>query len=365
LYHSSRLPAAEGLAGQVFDSSQTILIKELGAAEDGAEISPAYRAYLEQVGISSLVITPLRIGNQIIGTFGLTRDRGSLAYTTEDQGLIEVLANRTAQAIHNARLYQDLQDALRQEQEVRDQLVQTEKFAVAGRMLASITHEINNPLQTIKNCLYLIRADIPEETPISDLLGMASSETNRLSNLVAQLRMIYQPPTKDQGHAVHLPALLDDVKALLAGPFQEKHVEWEMNLQNSEDFADYPVLGVSDKLKQVFLNISLNAADAMQPDGGRLVVDLILSDELDQVGVRFKDTGPGLPPEVQAKLFEPFVTTKENGLGLGLVICYDIISQHNGRIDVHSQPGEGATFIIWLPVAKEINNVGGAQFDKK
>jgi PAS domain S-box-containing protein len=356
LYKSIRQPANAGLAGQVLSTSQTILLQHPvvpGDQHNEIPVYEPYQAFLEQVGISSLLITPLQIGSRTIGTFGLSRDSASQPYSQEDKALVDVLANRTAQAIHNARLYQDLQNALSQEQEVRMQLVQAEKFSVAGRMLASITHEINNPLQTIKNCLYLIRADTSEDTPQADLLGMASSETNRLSNLVAQLRQIYHPSTRDQGQPVDLLALINEVAALLTSHLQEKHVEWQMRMPETEMFTGQTVKGISDQLKQVFLNISLNAADAMQPEGGQLFVDLIMSDDHSQVGVVFKDTGPGIAPEVQDKLFEPFITTKEKGLGLGLVICYDIIRQHNGRIDVHSQPGEGATFTVWLPVTKE------------
>ena len=113
------------------------------------------------------------------------------------------------------------------------------------------------------------------------------------------------------------------------------------------------VEGVPNQLKQVFLNICLNAIDAMEPAGGRLLIDFKFSQDDSQVGICFKDSGPGLPPEVKAKLFEPFTTTKEKGLGLGLVICYDIIQKHHGHIEVESEPGEGAAFIIWLPACRE------------
>lgn len=91
----------------------------------------------------------------------------------------------------------------------------------------------------------------------------------------------------------------------------------------------------------------------MEPDGGTITISFDRSTEEDKLGICFRDSGPGLTQEVKDKLFEPFTTTKEKGLGLGLVICYDIMQKHNGSIDVESQPGEGAEFTVWLPVRRQ------------
>ena len=313
-----------------------------------------YHKYLETVGVSSLLIVPIQLGGKTIGTLGITRDNGGQPYSEDDQSMLEDLANRTAQTIHNARLYQELQNSLRKELEMHDQLVQAEKFAVVGRLLASITHEINNPLQTIKNCLYLSQLDTLQGTPVYDALNVAVAETNRLSNLVAQLREIYRPPTKGLSRLVDLPSLVSETQTLLAGYLQDKHITWQVVPPDASLLAQYKVEGVPEQLKQVFLNICLNAIDAMEPAGGRLTIDFKFSTADNQVGICFRDTGPGLPPEVKAKLFEPFTTTKEKGLGLGLVICYDIIQKHHGRIEVESNPGEGAVFIVWLPASTEV-----------
>jgi PAS domain S-box-containing protein len=352
LYGSSHHEAGSGPSGQALISSKPVFYPTITEEDRQALLAEDYRPYIDQVGITSLIIVPLKIGDQVVGTLGLTRDRRGKPYTAEDLSLVEILAARTAQAIQNARLYQDLQNALRNELEVREQLVQAEKFAVVGRLLASITHEINNPLQTIKNCLYLSQVDTTPGTPVYDALSMATAETNRLSNLVAQLREIYRPPAVSMHQPVDLPALLDETHTLLTGYLQEKHVTWKVLSTKPELTSNVIVEGVPDQLKQVFLNISLNAMDAMEPDGGRLTISLHGSQNDQEVGVRFQDTGPGLPQEVKEKLFEPFTTTKEKGLGLGLTICYDIIQKHEGHIEVASEPGEGATFTIWLPAKR-------------
>ncbi len=346
-------PVTEGPSGRVYQTSQPLLVPRVEAPLTPEYISPTFRLYAEQVGITSTLIVPLQMGSKTIGTLGVSRDSGGTAYNTEDQTLMEVLADRTVQALNNARLYHELQVALQNELETHDQLVQSEKFAAVGRLLASITHEINNPLQTIKNCLYLSQMDTGTDSPVAEYLRMATAETDRLSNLVAQLREVYRPPTHGRYKMVEIPALVGEVHTLLAGYLQEKHVTWQVNPPQEGMFSGLVVEGVPDQLKQVFLNLALNASDAMEPLGGTITIDFKLSADGCQAGVSFSDNGPGLPEGVKNKLFEPFVTTKEKGLGLGLVICYDIIQKHNGRIEVQSEPGQGAAFTIWLPARSE------------
>ncbi len=347
----TQFETADGLTERVYQTSMPVMIQNMDEVVLDL-IREELRSQITQAGISSLLIVPLKISGKTIGTISLVRNRGSQAYCDEDQALLEIVANRAAQSIHNARLYQELQNALRKEIETHDQLVQAEKFAAVGRLLASITHEINNPLQTIKNCLYLSQMDLTRGTPAYDALTMATTETNRLSNLVAQLREVYRPPSHGQDHPVQLPALLGEVQTLIAGYLKEKHVTWEVVPPAEYIFEGVVVNGVPDQLKQVFLNISLNAVDAMEPDGGKLNISFTRGVEEERIGVCIRDTGPGLSQEVKEKLFEPFTTTKEKGLGLGLVICYDIMQRHNGSIEVESEPGEGAAFTVWLPLRR-------------
>ena len=241
-----------------------------------------------------------------------------------------------------------LEEAIEQDRRLHNQLVLAEKFAAMGRMLASITHEINNPLQTIKNCLYLIQSDIPANSQAQEFLDMASSETERISNLVAQLREVYRPRQEGQMKPFSLLKALDEVHALLNAQLQSARVNW---VQTSviNDPTRTMINGVEDQIKQVFINLGMNAIDAMQPAGGRILVDIIEREGKDEVGVIFQDSGPGISTEHLARMFEPFFSTKNKGLGLGLSISYDIIQKHNGQINVKSEPGQGAVFEIWLP----------------
>ncbi len=248
------------------------------------------------------------------------------------------------QAEEELRVQNDeLEKALEIEKSLRMQIIQTEKFSALARLLGSVAHEINNPLQTVQNCLYLLQAEIPAGLP-RETLAMAISESRRISALVQQLRETYRPSDL-QSKDFDLIELLEKISTLLAPQLRQSNVEWQMHTEQ-----DCVILhGIPDQVQQVCLNICLNAIDVMSLKGGRLAVDVALPEEK-EVCISFHDTGPGIPPKNLEHIFEPFFTTKSKGVGLGLSICYEIVKAHHGEITVESKPGSGATFKVWLPV---------------
>ena len=183
---------------------------------------------------------------------------------------------------------------------------------------------------------------------------MASSETERISNLVAQLREIYRPHQEEKVELLLLTPIIEEVHSLLKAQLQHEHVTWIQKSPVGDDVSELRIRASADQIKQVFINICMNAIEAMQPSGGELRVDLVLvEDNPHEIGVKFQDSGQGIALDDQVKLFEPFYTTKSNGVGLGLAICYDIVKRHNGRIEITSKIGDGATFIVWLPLSTE------------
>jgi len=267
----------------------------------------------------------------IIGIFAGARDLTELK--RKENQLVEL--NRALEA------------AIEHEQAIHDQLVQAEKFAAMGRMLASVTHEINNPLQTISNCLYLISSDIPTDSPAQQFLTMATSETGRISKLVAELKEVYRPRQEDKFAPLRLNVLLDDIYNLIKPQVTGLRVLWESEI-GSDKSADVWVSGTEDQLKQVFINLCMNAIEAMQPLGGDLKLTVVKNDDK-EIGVLISDTGPGVDPANFDKIFDPFFSTKKEGLGLGLSICYDIVQRHHGHLELKSKLGEGSTFEVWLP----------------
>jgi PAS domain S-box-containing protein len=247
---------------------------------------------------------------------------------------------RTAELQQSA---QELQTSLAMEKSLRTQLIQSEKYAALARLVGSVAHEINNPLQTVKNCLYLIQSTVlPDET--REILDMAGSETQRLGKLVQQLRETYRP-TSLKPVDFNLIEVLTRVYGLLTPQFNQNNVECVQHYT----YNHLMLHGIPDQIHQVFLNISLNAIDAMGPAGGKFEIAVFRPKDQKQVCVSFHDTGPGISQENLGKIFEPFFTTKEKGTGLGLAICYEIVKNHGGEITVESQPGHGATFMVWLP----------------
>jgi signal transduction histidine kinase len=193
--------------------------------------------------------------------------------------------------------------------------------------------------------LFLTQYDVPEDAEGRDYIEMALSETKRLSGLVMQLREVYRPGGSGSKKQVSLPRLVNEIYLVLQPHLKEHHVHWHQ----SSDAEDIVVTADANQMKQVLLNICLNAIEAMQPDGGNLTIDMYVDAESSEIALSVEDDGPGIPDDEITHLFEPFFTTKETGTGLGLAICYDIVQSHGGRIDVKSRLNQGSTFTIWLP----------------
>src|SRR5215216_760762 len=227
---------------------------------------------------------------------------------------------------------------------MRNQLVQADKLAALGKMVSVIAHEINNPIQTVKNTFYLLEDQILPGSPAVEYLKMASAEANRISDLVAHLRGTYASGSKAKVR-VNLLELLVEVHDLLAPQLKKNQVEW----CQVDGLPHYTVFAARNDLKQVFINLCLNAMEAMEGDQqSKITIRLHRSEDDQRAGVDFHNTGSLISEETLPFIFEPFFTTKRNGTGLGLSISYDIIQQHQGDILVESVPEKGVTFTVWL-----------------
>lgn len=299
---------------------------------------------LESAKSRSIAAAPLGVGKEIFG-FLIVHNEKPGAFNMETIRRLEALAAHASLAIQNANLYAELKESLSKEKSTRAQLVQAQKLSAMGRMVASVAHELNNPLQTIKNCLFLSQQVMEEDEELTSYLEMALSETKRLTNLVLQLRDVYRPDDKTPTKPLAVTNLIEEVIVILRQHFQNNMVTCHVSPISPE----WVILANANQIKQVFINICLNAIEAMQPDGGKLFIEALADEDDHFIGIQIEDTGPGISPENQHKLFEPFFTTKETGTGLGLAICYDIVQKHGGHITIESPPDKGAIFTIWLP----------------
>jgi PAS domain S-box-containing protein len=238
--------------------------------------------------------------------------------------------------------------------QLEKQLFESEKLAATGRLAASIAHEINNPLEAIKNSLYLLSNKMHEDAEDQRFLEIANRETERVSGIIQQMLGFYRPSLALA--PININALLEDILTLMDKQLQKHRVNVSKKLKPSLPM----VMGHGDQLKQVFLNMVLNNQDAM-PRGGTLTIETSVVEEEDASGgmsrmvhVDMSDTGTGIAPEILPHIFEPFFTTKaEKGTGLGLWVSFGIIQSHNGHISVKSRPDHGVTFTISLPVSAQ------------
>jgi two-component system, NtrC family, sensor kinase len=221
-------------------------------------------------------------------------------------------------------------------------LIQSEKLAGVGKLAAGVAHEINNPLTCVLTNSSLLLGDLPPGDPRREDLQSIVDETLRCRKIVKGL-LDFARQTKPQKQNLNLNQVAEDVLALVRNQasFQNITIHTELDPKLPSVLAD------ADQMRQVVLNIILNAADAM-PQGGALRIRSYFEPDPKQVLLRISDTGPGIPMEIQDKLFEPFFTTKKTGTGLGLAIAYGIMERHKGALRVESSLGHGTTIVVIL-----------------
>ena len=271
------------------------------------------------------------------------RDGQQGAFREIDMDTLRILARQAAVAVENAHLYEELRAYVKQVEDSQKALLQAEKMAAAGRLTASIAHEINNPLQAVRNCLHLAgRDDLPEQKQ-DEYFTLAETELERLTTTVQRMLDFYRPG-KVKPKETEIDEILQHVLGLMGTQLQKREVTVETNLP--EDMPT--VMAVSAQVQQVFLNLILNAYDAM-PGGGVLEISAHKTED-GELEILFQDSGTGVPLESQENIFEPFVSTKEGGTGLGLTVSYNIIAALGGELSLISNEKQGACFQVSLPI---------------
>ncbi|MBN1642636.1 MAG: response regulator [Anaerolineae bacterium] len=306
--------------------------------------------------VRSLAYVPLKLGETVIGVLMVDNRRTNTPFTENDVYLLSALADYAAIAIDNARLYgtvkrfnaeleKRVQERTAELRAAQAQLVQAEKLASIGQLAAGVAHEINNPIGVILGFAQVLRKRLPEEDALYVPMRTIEREGLRCKEIVQDL-LDFARQGKPVLGRIQIDQVIDAALDLMP-----HHANWG-SVQVCKDYAPGlpAVLGDENQLQQVFLNIILNAYQAM-PDGGTL--HLSTHANADQVHAILVDTGPGIAREHMHRVFDPFFTTKDvgEGTGLGLSISYGIVEQHGGTIEVQSEPGVGTTFVVRLPIA--------------
>jgi signal transduction histidine kinase len=243
------------------------------------------------------------------------------------------------------------EEALKQTQA---QLIQSEKLAAFGQLGAGIAHEVKNPLAGILGYVQLSMRKVGPETPLHGNLKIIEKETKRCKTIIDNLLKFTRQEVVDR-KPIEVNGVIEDTSALVEHQLGMHQIRLEKSLAEGL----LPILGNANQLQQVLLNLILNAQQAME---GKPGVVRLETETLDGgwIEVRVRDTGPGIPKEIQSRLFDPFFTTKPagKGTGLGLSVSYGIVRDHEGEIRVESEPGEGALFRIRLPALRPGESAG-------
>ncbi len=304
-------------------------------------IIPDLEHMLSVVSGRNFVIVPLIIRNRGTGIYVVHTEKPPQEFSSQDIQLLTVLANQAAVAVENWRTHQQLLRANEELKSSQAQITQAAKLAAIGELAAGIAHEIKNPLQVLLLHLELVEAG----KPMPDWTKMFAKQVRRLAEITRRLMNFARNVAEDVAmEPVNLRKVIDDIVAMVFHEFRGSGIEIQMDPETDVP----PVDGNPNYLQQVFLNLLINARDAM-PSGGSIRISIGQTGF--HVCVRVSDTGSGIPADVREKIFRPFFTTKgEKGTGLGLAICHKIILQHKGDIRVESEEGKGSTFTIYLPV---------------
>lgn len=289
-------------------------------------------------GLCSLLSVPLRTKADVLGVLNVYTG-APRRFAEDDVRLLTLLASQSAIAIENATLHRD-------EMQAREQLRQSEKLAALGKLSAGLAHELRDPLDTVGSVISAMTRDRAEEpgtkNGVADDLKVVQDEVQRLRLLLDQF-LDFAHPRPPHFQRERMDEIVEET-LLLIGPEARVrkvvvHKDWAANL---------PRVWVDGaQMKQVLLNLMLNAVQAM-PEGGSLIVHVGVSGG--SLLVSIADEGEGIPPRVRPQLFDPFFTTREGGTGLGLSIAQRIIEGHSGRLRLFSHPGRGTTVCVRLPL---------------
>lgn len=324
-----RLSVEESLLGVVVRRKKPVQVANVQASTHYQNVEVARRE-----GLVSLLSVPLLFSGQAIGTLNVYTAR-PYSFSNEEIRILGALAELSAIAIEKARLYERIVD-------VEEQLRQNEKLSALGLLAAEVAHEIRNPLTVMKLLYHSLNLNFAENDPRAKDNKIIEAKIEHLNRIVEQI-LDFARTTEPKFAAVNLNELVDELGLLVRHKLANQGIVMVRRLQPILP----PVMGEAAQLEQAFLNLILNAAEAM-PEGGTLTVKTRAAKS--RVTIQFKDTGAGMTEEMQKQAFTTVLgTTKAKGTGLGLAIVGRIVETHHGKIRIKSRPGHGTAMVISLP----------------
>ena len=292
------------------------------------------------------LVVPLLYQGRLSGIFVIGDKMSNRDFQMDDIEFLSILGSQISVAIENARLYRAEMTATRQLRQAQAQLVHSERLAALGELSAKVAHEINNPLGIIQNYVLLIKRAATGNKEASNYIDVVGQEISRIARIVQEL-LDFTRPDQTAFSDVDVAQVVNNVLDLM----ERKINSHKVKVIKEISAGPTVVSGVDENIKQVVMNIIINALDVL-PSGGEIKVKIC--SENGHVLIRCCDSGPGIKPEIIPHIFEPFFTTKDpgKGTGLGLSVCYGIIKRHGGMITYRNLE-KGGCFQISLPLSKE------------
>jgi len=309
----------------------------------------------EKFNLHSLVVIPLFTKEKALGAIAADHTEPGRRLTQETLDSVMRFAQQAGLAIQNASMYQELKNFSRQMEEriqkttadlrkTEAQLIRSEKLAALGQLAAGIAHEIRNPLTSINILIHSLRERLPSENSQQEDLKVIEEEIHRMNEIVDQF-LRFAKPSSPFLEKTDVLSIFEETLQLLRPQIEKQRIVVE------KEFQALPMIQMDpEQMKQAMLNLLLNAIQAM-PQGGQLTLSGRNSKEGQWIHLSIEDSGMGISPEDIDKLFDPFFSTKEGGVGLGLSITHRIIDQHHGKIEVENAPEKGTIFTVWLPIS--------------
>jgi signal transduction histidine kinase/CheY-like chemotaxis protein len=339
------LQAGAGVAGRAVQERRIVATRDVLSDAD-LRLAPEVRARIEQQGYRSIIAAPLMARDRVVGAMTMGAE-GGRRFSWDELRLFRAFADQASLAFETARLYASARDNLARLRETQAQLVQAGKMSAIGQLVSGVAHEINNPLSVIMGYgQLLLSRGVPEglQRPMELMVQQADRMAKIVRNLLYFARQ--RPPERAP---VDLNLVVEQTLALRVNQLTLSGIAVERDFQGGLP----PVIGDAHQLQQVFLNLLLNAEQAIAPTGaaGRIVFRTRVVEGGRAVRASVEDNGPGISPEIMPRVFEPFFTTKEvgTGTGLGLSVSYGIVEEHGGRLFADSEPGR-TVFSLELPV---------------
>lgn len=305
-------------------------------------------SFIKHLGAVSFAAAPLVARGKSLGIIVVDNPQSGKPISLDDLNFLQLFANQAGMAIENSMLYSRIENAHSNLRDARERLVHGERLAAIGEMAANVAHELKNPLITIGGFAGRLLKALPEASREHNYANTIVKEVSRLEKMLADILGFSRKPTICYS-ACDLGEILKDSFNSCATTLEDQNIILSLNLADER----WPLTGDAYQLKQVFLNLILNACEAM-PTGGFINVQAArVSSGKPAVQVTIADSGGGIPPDMLPQIFDPFFTTKPHGTGLGLSIVNRILLNHNGSIKA-ANIESGAIFSVTLPLTETI-----------